>query len=105
MARLETRPFNEGLVVVVGASGAGQDPHEVAVVAQVLQQAGHPPVQRWGRQHVSAWTSQREAWGLSGESFNSSENLRFACKLCVIMGKKLGKGLVLRHHTRFNPSH
>lgn len=45
VARLEARPFDEGLVVVVGAGGAGQDPHEVAVVAQVLQQAGHPPVQ------------------------------------------------------------
>lgn len=45
MARLEARPFDEGLVVVVGAGGAGQDPHEVAVVAQVLQQAGHSPKQ------------------------------------------------------------
>lgn len=48
MARLEARPFDEGLVVIVGAGGAGQDPHEVAVVAQVLQQAGHPPEQRGG---------------------------------------------------------
>lgn len=48
MARLEARPFDEGLVVIVGAGGAGQDPHEVAVVAQVLQQAGHPPGQQGG---------------------------------------------------------
>lgn len=48
MARLEARPFDEGLVVIVGAGGAGQDPHEVAVVAQVLQQAGHPPEQQGG---------------------------------------------------------
>ena len=35
--------LDEGHVVVVGAGGARQDAHEVTVVAQVLQQAGHPP--------------------------------------------------------------
>lgn len=35
--------LNEGDVVIVRAGGSGQDPHEVAVVAEVLQQAGHPP--------------------------------------------------------------
>lgn len=34
--------FDEGHVVVVRAGGACQDAHEVTVVAQVLQQAGHP---------------------------------------------------------------
>lgn len=35
--------LNEGDVVVVGAGGSSQDPHEVTVVAEVLQQTGHPP--------------------------------------------------------------
>ena len=35
--------LNEGDVVVVGAGGSGQDPQEVTVVAEVLQQTGHPP--------------------------------------------------------------
>lgn len=93
MAGLKARPFNEGLVVIVGAGGAGQDPHEVAVVAQVLQQAWHPPAQSWGRQHSSAWTTKEEERGLPGKVvfsfsvFNPSENLRYARKLCVIMGK------------------
>ena len=36
-------------VVVVGAGGPGQDAHEVTVVAQVLQQAGHPTRGQTGR--------------------------------------------------------
>lgn len=43
MARLVARALNERYIVVVGAGGTRQDAHEVAVVAQVLQQAGHPP--------------------------------------------------------------
>lgn len=43
MAGLVARAFDERHVVVVGAGGPCQDAHEVAVVAQVLQQAGHPP--------------------------------------------------------------
>lgn len=35
--------LNEGDVVVVGAGRTGQDAHEVTVVAEVLQQTGHPP--------------------------------------------------------------
>lgn len=93
MARLEARPFDEGLVVIVGAGGAGQDPHEVAVVAQVLQQAGHPPVQRREETRLVCMDHQEEAWSLQGEvafplaAFIPSENLRRACKLRVIMGK------------------
>lgn len=34
--------FDKGHVIVVGAGGPCQDAHEVTVVAQVLQQAGHP---------------------------------------------------------------
>lgn len=30
-------------VVVVGAGRSGQDAHEVTVVAEVLEQTGHPP--------------------------------------------------------------
>lgn len=44
MARLVARAFDECHVVVVGAGGPRQDAHEVTVVAQVLQQAGHPPM-------------------------------------------------------------
>lgn len=43
VARLVARPVDEGHVVVVRAGGPSQDAHEVTVVAQVLQQAGHPP--------------------------------------------------------------
>lgn len=35
--------LDEGDVVVVGARGTGQDPHEVTVVAEILQKARHPP--------------------------------------------------------------
>lgn len=35
--------LDEGDVVIVGAGGSGQDPQEVTVVAEVLQQTGHPP--------------------------------------------------------------
>lgn len=35
--------LDEADVVVVGAGGASQDPHEVTVVAEVLQQTGHSP--------------------------------------------------------------
>lgn len=38
--------LDEGDVVPVGAQRAGQDAHEVAVVAQVLQEAGHAPAGR-----------------------------------------------------------
>lgn len=62
MARLEARPFDKGLVVIVGAGGAGQDPHEVAVVAQVLQQAGHPP-----GQSGEGWVGVG-CWGEGGEN-------------------------------------
>ena len=34
--------FDEGHVVVVGAGGPCQNAHEVTVIAQVFQQAGHP---------------------------------------------------------------
>jgi len=37
--------LDEGDVVVERAGGSGQDPHEVAVIAKVLEQAGHPPKQ------------------------------------------------------------
>ena len=37
------RTLNEGDVIVVRAGGAGQDAHEVAVVAEVLKQTGHSP--------------------------------------------------------------
>lgn len=43
------RALNEGDVIVVGAGGAGQDAHEVAVVAEVLQQTGHSPTGEDGR--------------------------------------------------------
>lgn len=43
VAWLVARALDEGLVVVVRAGGARQDAHEVTVVAQVLQQARHPP--------------------------------------------------------------
>lgn len=49
MARLVARALNERYIVVVGAGGTRQDAHEVAVVAQVLQQAGHPPSGPQGR--------------------------------------------------------
>lgn len=35
--------LDEADVVVVGTGGASQDPHEVTVVAEVLQQTGHSP--------------------------------------------------------------
>lgn len=35
--------LDEGDVVVVGAGGSSQDPHEVTVVTEVLQETGHPP--------------------------------------------------------------
>lgn len=35
--------LDEGDIVVVGAGGSGQDPHEVTVVAEVLKQTRHPP--------------------------------------------------------------
>lgn len=38
--------LDEGDVVVVGAGGSSQDPHEVTVVAEVLEQTGHPPALR-----------------------------------------------------------
>lgn len=43
--------LDEGDVVVVGAGGSGQDPHEVTVVAEVLEQTGHPPY----RQNLLSW--------------------------------------------------
>ena len=44
--------LDEGDVVVVGAGGSSQDPHEVTVVAEVLQQSGHPP------EHIHTHTVQ-----------------------------------------------
>lgn len=44
MARLVACAFDERHIVVVGAGGPRQDAHEVAVVAQVLKKAGHPPL-------------------------------------------------------------
>lgn len=35
--------LNEGDVVIVGAGRPSQDTHEVTVVAEVLEQSGHPP--------------------------------------------------------------
>lgn len=52
VARLVARAFDEGHVVVVRAGGPCQDAHEVTVVAQVLQQAGHPPSWSRGRAEI-----------------------------------------------------
>lgn len=99
MARLEARPFDEGFVVVVGAGGAGQDPHEVAVVAQVLQQAGHPPKQSGaGGEHLFAWAIQQEGLGLPGDVFffplslltESSKISQIFCKQRLKTELKLG---------------
>lgn len=35
--------LDESDVVIVGAGGAGQDAHEVTVIAEVFEKAGHPP--------------------------------------------------------------
>lgn len=52
VARLIACAFNEGHVVIVGAGGPRQDAHEVTVVAQVLQQAGHPTGEPQGETRV-----------------------------------------------------
>lgn len=88
MARLEACPFDEGLVVIVGAGGASQDPHEVTVVAQVLQKAGHPPEESvcGGRGGFIHWLRRGvRPHFLFLSELNPVENLRSVCKLRVIM--------------------
>lgn len=50
--------LDEGDVVIVGASRSGQDPHEVAVVAEVLQQTGHPPKNTHTQKHTGLLLNQ-----------------------------------------------
>jgi len=38
--------FYKGYVIIIGAGWAGQDPHKVTVITQILQQTGHLPVQK-----------------------------------------------------------
>lgn len=52
--------LDEGDVVVVGAGGSGQDPHEVTVVAEVLQQTGHPPEHTHNAETVRAASTSTE---------------------------------------------
>lgn len=49
--------LDEGDVVVVGAGRSGQDPHEVAVVAEILEEARHPP--EWTQKHPRRSRSRR----------------------------------------------
>lgn len=49
LRRMEGSALDESDVVFVGAEGARQDPHEVAVVAEILQEAGHAPARETQR--------------------------------------------------------
>lgn len=93
VAGLVARAFDEGLVVVVGAGGTRQDAHEVTVVAQVLQQAGHPPGGRYKQRSAVNYQHCLDLKVLYFEHIQKSwlENLLFAtllsggdsCSVCL----------------------